>query len=87
MLTAAQGALVWKGLIALGIGSLLAALGCGFYAWHTLREVRQAEFSRDILRATQTGVLVPCGEGALCIKVGAKPRRAGEKGEYMVLVD
>jgi hypothetical protein len=29
LLTAAQGALVWKGLIALGLGSLLTTVGCG----------------------------------------------------------
>lgn len=87
LLTAAQSALVWKGLIALAIGSLLAAAGCGLFAWYSLREVRNAEFERDILRATQTGVLTPCGDGALCIKVGRNPRRAGKDGEYVVLVD
>jgi hypothetical protein len=87
LLTAAQSALVWKGLVALAIGSLLAAIGCGLFAWYSLREVRNAEFDRDILRATQTGVLTPCGDGALCIKVGRNPRRAGKDGEYRVLVD
>jgi hypothetical protein len=87
LLTAAQTALVWKGLIALAVGSLLAVVGCWFYVRHSLREVERAEFSTDILRATQTGVLTPCGDGALCIKVGRKPRRAGKEGEYMVLVD
>jgi hypothetical protein len=87
LLTAAQSALVWKGLIALAVGSLLAAVGCGLFAWYSLREVKNAEFDRDILRATQTGVLTPCGDGALCIKVGRNPRRAGKDGEYRVLVD
>ncbi|MDR7136103.1 hypothetical protein J2X06_003321 [Lysobacter niastensis] len=87
LLTAAQSTLIWKGLIALGMGSMLAAMGCGFYAWRTLRDVREAEFPRDILRATQSGVLVPCGDGALCIKVGAKPKRAGKDGEYVVLTE
>lgn len=87
LLTAAQTALVWKGLAALLIGSVLAAAGCGFFAWHSLREVKNAEFGKDILRATQTGVLTPCGDGALCVKVGRKPQRAGKDGEYVVLVE
>jgi len=87
LLTSAQAALVWKGLIALAVGSLAVATGCGLYVKQSLREVKNAEFAQDILRATQTGVLAPCGDGALCIKVGKKPQRAGKNGEYVVLVE
>jgi hypothetical protein len=84
LLTSAQNALVWKGLIALAAGSLLALAGCGFYAWHTLREVKNADFGRDILQATQTGTLTRCGE-ALCVKVGKNPEHYGPEGEYVLL--
>lgn len=87
LLSVAQRTLVWKGLIALAIGSILVAAGCGFYVWNSLREVKNAEFAQSILRATQSGVLTPCGDGALCIKVGKQPQRAGKDGEYVVLVD
>ncbi|MBB3179473.1 hypothetical protein [Variovorax sp. Sphag1AA] len=69
----AQHALVWKALIALAIGSLLAAGG-------------SAEFGTAILRATQSGTLTVCGkEPVLCVKVGEKSRRAGERGEYVLV--
>lgn len=86
-LTAAQKTLVWKGLVALAAGAVLTVVGCGFYVRHSLKEVEDAQFAKDILRATQTGVLTPCGDGALCIKMGAKPKRAGRDGEYVVLVE
>ncbi len=82
----AQRALIWNGLIALTIGSLLAAGGSAFVAWNSMREVRRAEFSAAILRATQSGTLTTCGnELALCVKVGEKPRRAGARGEYLLI--
>jgi hypothetical protein len=87
LLSMAQRALVWKGLMALAMGSVLVAAGCGFYVWNSLREVKNAGFAQSILRATQTGVLTPCGDGALCIKVGKQPQLAGKDGEYVVLVD
>ncbi|MBB3180273.1 hypothetical protein [Variovorax sp. Sphag1AA] len=82
----AQRALVWKALIALAIGSLLAAGGSAYVAWNSMREVRQAEFGTAILRATQSGTLTVCGkEQVLCVKAGEKPRRAGARGEYLLV--
>ena len=82
----AQHALVWKALIALAVGSLLAAGGSAYVAWNSMREVRQAEFGTAILRATQSGALTVCGkEQALCVKVGEKPRRVGARGEYLLV--
>src|SRR3546814_6324153 len=57
-----QGGLVWKALVALTIGSLLAAGGSGYIAWKSMHEVRRAEFGQDILQATQSGVLTRCGD-------------------------
>lgn len=84
-LARAQGGLVWKALVALTIGSLLAAGGSGYIAWKSMREIRRAEFGQDILQATRSGVLTRCGD-ALCAKVGGQPERYGSDGEYVLLV-
>lgn len=81
-----QNGLVWKGLIALTVGSLLAAGGSGYIAWKSMREVRRADFGQDILQATQAGVLTRCGE-SLCAKVGKQAARYGEGGEYVLLAE
>src|SRR3546814_12205883 len=49
-----QGGLVWKALVALTIGSLLAAGGSGYIAWKSIHEVRRAEFGKDISQAAQS---------------------------------
>lgn len=85
-LVRAQGGLVWKASVALAIGSLLAAGGSGYVAWNSMREVRRAEFGQDILQATRSGMLTRCGE-ALCAKVGERPTRYGNSGEYVLLVE
>ena len=84
-LARAQAGLVWKALIALTIGSLLAAGGSSYIAWKSMQEVRRAEFGQDILQATQSGVLTRC-DGALCAKAGEKAVRYGNNGEYVLLV-
>ncbi|MDL9998358.1 hypothetical protein QTI24_07100 [Variovorax sp. J22P240] len=85
-LALAQRGLIWKGLIALTIGSLLAASGSAFVAWQSMREIRKAEFGTSILRATRSGALSVCGEErALCVKVGPRPRRAAGRGEYLLV--
>lgn len=85
-LTHAQRTLVWKGLIALTLGSLLAAGGSAYVAWSSMREVRQAEFGTAILRATRSGALTACGEEqALCVRVGQKSRRVGARGEFLLV--
>src|SRR5690606_3708778 len=52
-LARAQGGLVWKALVALAIGSLLAAGGSAYVAWKSMHEIRRAEFGQDILQATR----------------------------------
>ncbi len=84
-LASAQGGLVWKALVALTIGSLLAAGGSSYIAWKSMHEVRRAEFGQDILQAAQSGVLTRCDD-ALCAKVGAQAVRYGNNGEYVLLV-
>ncbi|SDQ86842.1 hypothetical protein [Pseudoxanthomonas sp. CF125] len=88
LLARAQSMLVWKGLIALIIGSLLAAGGSSYLVWKNMRELKRAEFGADILHATQSGSLTRCGkDNALCAKVGKSPKRAGMQGEYLLLED
>lgn len=84
-LARAQGGLVWKALVALTTGSLLAAGGSGYIAWKSMREIQRAEFGHDILQATQSGVLTRCGR-ALCAKVGEQAVRYGSNEEYVLLV-
>jgi type IV secretion system protein VirB8 len=84
----AQSMLVWKGLIALTIGSLLAAGGSSYLVWKNAQELRQAEFDVDILHATRSGSLTRCGEhNSLCVRVGKSPKRTGAQGEYLMLED
>lgn len=83
-LTAARRTLVWNGLIALLIGSLLAVGGAAWIVHRSMQELAQAHFSQDILQATQHGAITRCGD-SLCAKVGKKPQRYGEDGQYMLL--
>lgn len=83
-LARAQGGLVWKALVALAIGSLLAAGGSGYIAWKSMQDVQRADFGQDILQATRTGMLTRCGD-ALCAKVGKEAVRYGSEGEYVLL--
>jgi hypothetical protein len=83
-LARAQGGLVWKALVALTIGSLLAAGGSGYIAWKSMRDIQRAEFGQDILHATRNGMLTRCGDD-LCAKVGRQATRYGSDGEYVLL--
>ena len=69
---------------ALLIGSVLAAVGVGFLIWQNQKLLEQAHFSQDLLQATQRGAINHCGD-ALCAKVGKKPQRYGQNGEYLLL--
>lgn len=83
-LAAARRTLVWNGLISLLIGSLLAVGGVAWVVHRSMQEMAQAHFGQDILQATQHGAITRCGD-SLCAKVGKKPQRYGEDGQYMLL--
>jgi len=83
-LTTARRTLVWNGLLALLLGSLLAAGGAAWVAHRSMQELAQAHFGQNILQATQRGTITRCGD-ALCVKVGKKPLRYGEAGQYVLL--
>ncbi len=83
-LTGARRSLLWNGLLALLVGSLLAAGGAAWIAQKSMQEVAQANFAKDILDATHAGVITRCGE-RLCARVGKAAQRYGAKGEYVLL--
>lgn len=84
LLTAARRSIVWNGLLALLVGSLLAAGGAVWIAKKSMQEVAQAHFAKDILEATQSGAVTRCGK-RLCARVGKAPQRYGSNGEYFLL--
>lgn len=83
-LASARRTLVWNGMIALLIGSLLATGSTAWMAHRSMQEMAQAHFGQDILRATQRGAITRCGD-SLCVKVGKKPQRYGADGQYLLL--
>lgn len=83
-LNRAQNALVWKGLAALLIGSVLAIFGSGYFTWKSVQTIEQAHFDETILRAVQSGQLTACGK-LLCAKVGKRPQRYDANADYVLL--
>ncbi|MBN7138809.1 hypothetical protein A7A76_06750 [Lysobacter enzymogenes] len=79
-----QQILLYKAVLALMVGSILAVGGSWYYIQKSMREIQRADFARDIVEATRSGALTRC-DGALCARVGGK--RAGPKGEYVLLED
>jgi hypothetical protein len=81
LLTGAQQSLVRRGLLALLVGSVLAAGGSGYLAWHNMRN---AAFGRQVSDALHSGALVRCPDSpSLCARIGTHPRRSGVRGEYL----
>lgn len=84
LLNGARRSLLWNGLLALLVGSVLAAGGAAWVAQKSMQEVAQANFSKDILDATHAGIITRCGD-RLCARVGKAAQRYGTKGEYVLL--
>lgn len=83
LLDRAQRALIWKGLLALLVGSVLAASACGYAAW---RSARTITLGKDITQALRSGALARCEDNrSLCVRVGSRPRHAGSQAEYVVI--
>jgi hypothetical protein len=83
LLTRAQRSLVHKGLLALMVGALLAAGGS---LWVASRSMHRAALGDDLVRAVRAGSIVRCpGRASLCVRIGNHPRRAGSRGEYLVV--
>lgn len=79
-----QRSMLWIGGGTLVLGALLVVGGSAAWVATKRAELDQVEFARQIHDATTRGALVPCGE-ALCVRVGEKPRQAGERGEFLVV--
>lgn len=85
-LTSARRSLAWSGMIALSIGSLLAAGGAAWMIHRSMQEVAQAHFGQDILQATQRGSITRCGD-SLCARVGSKSQRYDKDSRYLLLLE
>ena len=72
---------LWKGGLALLTGAVLAAGGSGYLAWRNHQAIERAQFSADLLEATRSGALRPCGDG-LCARIADHAPRYGTHGEY-----
>ncbi|MBX9403374.1 hypothetical protein K4L06_18835 [Lysobacter sp. BMK333-48F3] len=73
--------LLYKGVVALLVGSVLAVGASVYFARKSMREIERAKFGADILEASRTGALTRC-DGKLCARVG---KRWGTKGDYVLL--
>lgn len=86
LLSLAQRALIWKGLLALLLGSLLAAGGAGFLLWRATHADVGRPLGDELSQAVRSGALVRCSDGrSLCVRIGRHPQRAGNRGEYLVV--
>ena len=83
LLTQAQHSLVRRGLLALLVGSVLAAGGSGYLAWHNMHTT---EFGVEVQEAVRSGALGRCPDvRSLCVRIGTHPRRSGAHGEYLIV--
>lgn len=76
--------MVWKAGAGLLVGAVLAAFGSGLYAWHSLKQVREARFPTEVLQATQDGSITRCGD-RLCVRAGAQPEHYQRNPQYVML--
>ncbi|MBO9648665.1 MAG: hypothetical protein J7605_09145 [Variovorax sp.] len=84
LLTRAQTSLVWKGLAALMLGSLLALGGSIYVARDQMQKIEQSGFALDIARAMQSRAITRCGD-ALCVKAGKGQRRHPANTDYVLI--
>ena len=84
-MVAARRGLVWNGLLALLVGTLLA-VGATVWIVHSSGALAQARLGQDMVQAMQRGALTRCGD-SLCAKVGRKPQRYGKDGGYVLLAE
>ena len=81
-LGAAQQSLVWKSGLTFLLGSLLAVAGSGYLVWKNHQALKRAEFPAALAEAMRTGALSSC-DGSICARVGKRPKRFGNRGEYV----
>lgn len=86
LLHATQRALVWKGLIALLLGSVLAASAAGWLFWQARLAGGDAALNADIRQALQTGALTRCNGDELCARTASVPRGGKHAQNTYVIV-
>jgi hypothetical protein len=82
----AQRGLLWKGTLALLVGSVLAAGGSAYFVWRSWQTLQQAQFSEALVQATRSGTLTQCGQ-ILCAKAPKNAPRYEKNGDYVLLKD
>lgn len=86
LLNAAQRILVWKGLTALLIGAVLAAIAAGVLFWQVRSTGGDPSLAADVRQAIATGALARCNGGALCARTAAVPHNGKTtRNEYIVV--
>lgn len=85
-LVATRHTLAWRAAGALLLGSLLAVGVAGYASWMAVQQVRSAQFTRDIVHATQSGALTRCGS-TLCVKAGGSVRRYAKNPAYVLIAE
>ncbi|MFN9965716.1 MAG: hypothetical protein ACK52N_02510 [Lysobacteraceae bacterium] len=74
----------WTGAVALGVGAVLIVASCACWVAQARAEVEALAFPAAVHAATASGALRACGD-KVCARVGTESRRAGERGEYLVV--
>lgn len=80
LLSATQRALVWKGLIALLIGSVLAAAAGGYLFWQARQLGGESAFDANVRQALQSGASASCNGYELCART-IPARRGGNRAQ------
>lgn len=86
MLTAVQRTLVWKGLIALSIGSVLAVFAAGWLFWQARQAGGDPVLAAGIRQAVRSGALARCDGGGLCARTVAIPKGSKKAQQQYVIV-
>ncbi len=76
--------ITWKIMGLLVCSSALLIGGTGYIFWKNTQEIKQQEFSVQLIQATKTGAINVC-DGKLCAKAGKNAKRYGANGEYVVV--
>lgn len=86
LLSVAQRTLVWKGLIALVIGLVLAVLAGGYLFWQARQVGGDPALAADVRHALRSGALVRCNKSEVCARtVVAAHGGKSAQSEYVVV--
>lgn len=86
LLTAAQRTLIWKGLLALLVGSVLAAATGGYLLWQARHLGGDPTLAADIRQAVASGALTRCNQDQLCARTATASRDSQHQHNQYVIV-